>query len=165
MGDMEGHHCNPEVNTNFDNKIYQHVAEVNENILGCSVPFHPPSYHSSTKKLIEICRNATNGIKAFQKFDSFNDVILSEEFIPCQNFDIFLGMPDIDEKDNDPYEAYIRLYLKTKIKIKNTVLYYDSTTLAAEIGGYIGMLLGVSLVDLVMIANSSILKMMIPIWQ
>ena len=69
-------------------------------------------------------------------------------------------MPDIDEKDNDPNEAYVRLYLKTKIKVKSTVLYYDSTTLAAEIGGYIGMLLGVSLVDLV--RNSSLPSGYIP---
>ena len=147
------------MNTNFDNEMYQHIAEENLKLFGCSVPFHPPSYSRSPNEIIKICRNETNGLKAYHNFESLRNVILSEDFIPCQNFNFFLGMPDIDEKDNDPDEAYIRLYLKTKIKVKSTVLYYDSTTLAAEIGGYIGMLLGVSLVDLVIIANSSILKM------
>ena len=147
------------MNANFDNAMYQHIADENFKLFGCSVPFHPPSYSISTYEIIKICRNATNGLKAFQNFESLRNAILSEDFIPCENFNFFLGMPDIDEKDNDPNEAYVRLYLKTKIKVKSTVLYYDSTTLAAEIGGYIGMLLGVSLVDLVIIANSSILKM------
>ena len=147
------------MNDNFDNAMYQHIADANFKLFGCSVPFHPPSYSRSTNEIIKICRNSTNGFKAFQNLESLQNAILSNDFIPCENFNFFLGMPDIDEKDNDPGEAYVRLYLKTKIKVKSTVLYYDSTTLAAEIGGYIGMLLGVSLVDLVIIANTSILKM------
>ena len=49
---------------------------------------------------------------------------------------------------------------KPDIKVKSTVMYYDSTTLAAEIGGYVGMFLGVSMVDLAMAFNFFFLIMM-----
>ena len=129
------------MNANFDNAMYQHIADENFKLFGCSVPFHPPVYSKNKNESIKICRNTTNGLKAFQKFESLRNAILSEDFIPCENFDFFLGMADINNKIyNDPGEAYLRLYLKTKIKVKSTVLYYDDTTFAAEMGGYIGML-------------------------
>ena len=63
-------------------------------------------------------------------------------------------MPFINE-GNDPNEAYIRLYVNPNIKVKSIVIYYDSTTFAGEVGGYIGMLLGVSVVDLAIIFNAT----------
>ena len=63
----------------------------------------------------------------------------------------------MDDTDNDMSEAYTRLYPKAQIKMKTTVLYYDFTTLAAEIGGYAGICLGVSLVDIVRTINQYIL--------
>ena len=39
-------------------------------------------------------------------------------------------------------------------KVKSVILYYDMTTLVADVGGYIGMLLGVSLVDLTIMCNA-----------
>ena len=61
----------------------------------------------------------------------------------------------VDDPDSD--KAYLKLYFKTNIKQKSTVFYYDSTTFAAEIGGYVGMFLGVSLVDITIILNSFLL--------
>ena len=74
--------------------------------------------------------------------------MISPESTPCANFEISLGLPKIDDTDNNMNEAYIRMYPKAQIKMKTTVLYYDFTTLAAEIGGYAGICLGVSLVDI-----------------
>ena len=52
----------------------------------------------------------------------------------------------------------MRLYLKAKIKVKSVILHYDSTTFAAEIGGYVGVLLGVSIVDIAILSRSTFLK-------
>ena len=46
------------------------------------------------------------------------------------------------------------------LEMKTTVLYYDFTTLAAEIGGYAGICLGVSLVDIVRKMNEYVLAKM-----
>ena len=83
---------------------------------------------------------------------------MSIEEIPCADFDIFPGLPRIDKGDNDTI-AYIRLYIKPKIKIKSIIIYYDSHTLAAEIGGYVGMFLGVSMVDLSVLLCSGMKKL------
>ena len=77
--------------------------------------------------------------------------------MPCELYDVDLGLPVIDSDDNPMNEAYVKLYLKTKVRIKKTVIYYDSTTFAAEIGGYVGMFLGVSLVDIAILFNSCFL--------
>ena len=135
---------------------YQELAEANDKDFGCSVPWHPDLYSAATKK-IEICRNSTLGIKAKHQFDSSADGTSSIDRIPCATYNVFPGLTDLAE--NNPNEAYIRLYLNTKITIKSMIIYYDSTTFGAEVGGLIGMLLGFSLADIALLSNSYVLKM------
>ena len=47
------------------------------------------------------------------------DGIITEDLVPCAWFDIFTGLTDVDETDNNMEEAYARLYLKAKIKVKS----------------------------------------------
>ena len=85
---------------------------------------------------------------------------ISEKLVPCAMYNVNLGMPHIRNtttSDDDSDKAFIKFYFKTDIKQKSTVIYYDSTTLAAEIGGYVGMFLGVSLIDISIILNSFLL--------
>ena len=105
-------------------------------------------------KKIEICDNSTFAMKAREQFSSFKDGTVARNLVPCAKYNLYPGLIDLDDTDNNPDEAYIRLYLNTKIKVKSIVLHYDSTVLAAELGGYLGMLLGVSLVDLAVMINS-----------
>ena len=42
----------------------------------------------------------------------------------------------------------IKVYLKSSTKVKNTVLNYPFLSMVAELGGYTGLLLGVSLVNI-----------------
>ena len=114
--------------------------------------------------MIKICGETDVGLQSYQKFRDFYDAKLSEDMITCAMFEIFTWLPDVDDADNSMDEAYIdiktmnMLYLKTKIKIKTTIIHYDATTLTAEIGGYVGMFLGVSLMDIgVLFYSSSIL--------
>ena len=159
LQDVEGHRCNPDMNLEFDSVWYERIAAVNEKLFGCSVPWHPPIFSNTTGKRIKICDNSEIGFSAYQKFRDFYDAQLSEAMIPCAMFDIFTGLPDVDDTDNSMDEAYIRLYLKTKMKIKSTIVHYDVTTLTAEIGGYVGMFLGVSFMDIGVLLYSSSLVM------
>ena len=158
--EVEGHGCNPDMNYNFDMAWYTRIAKDNNKMYGCSVPFHPPIISEDGQKEIEICSNSTMGLKAQKNYANNRDTLFSDEFIPCAVFDIALGLPFIDDEGNNINEAYMRLYVKTNIKVKSTVIYYDSTTLAAEIGGYVGMFLGISMVDIAIMVNSSMLSML-----
>ena len=149
IGHLKNHRCNPTMNFKFDELWYQKTARENEKKFGCSVPWHPSIYSQITKKEIQICNDSSKGLKALKQSQQFRDSLISPESTPCANFEISLGLPKIDDTDNNMNEAYIRMYPKAQIKMKTTVLYYDFTTLAAEIGGYAGICLGVSLVDIV----------------
>ena len=72
--------------------------------------------------------------------------------------DISLGIPIIDNDQFDN-EAFIKVYIKSDMRVKSLILYYDLTTLMAEVGGLVGMFLGVSLLDLTIIFNSTLFKM------
>ena len=159
MGDMEGHECNPKMNLNFDDEFYRHISEENGSQFGCSIPFHPPVNSTNTGKITKICDNATQGIQAFTHYDESRDSVWTPEFTPCAVFNIFFGLPSIDDTGNNNAEAYIRLYMKTDIKVKSIVLYYDSTTLISQIGGCAGILVGISILDIVKTFNASFISM------
>ena len=159
IGRLMGHECDPNLNLNYDMMWYQQLAEANERDFGCSVPWHPNLISRKTNKKIEICRNSTLAMKANDQFDNLMDTGIAGLGIPCAKYKITPGLTDRDDTGNNPNEAYTRLYLNTKIRVQSIVLHYDSTTLGAEIGGLVGMLLGVSLVDIAIISNSYVLKM------
>ena len=71
--------------------------------------------------------------------------------------EISVGIPDVGNDGSDN-EAYIMIYIKSDVKVKTVILYYDLTTLFAELGGYTGMFLGVSFVDLIILCNSAFFK-------
>ena len=160
IGHLKKHQCTPETNLHYDKIFYKEIAIENQKKFGCSVPFHPPIQLESDNKDVKICDNATVGKSALENWsDAKSGSLVGNDQSPCAWFDIFLGLPVIDDDGNDPTEAYIRVYIKSKIKVKSIVIYYDSTTFAAEIGGYVGMFLGVSLVDIAILVNSGFLKL------
>ncbi len=58
-----------------------------------------------------------------------------------------LPFPGTDDK------AYIKMYVKSTVKTKKTVYDYTFLSLFAEIGGYTGLLLGVSFVNLTILID------------
>ena len=154
MGDLDGHRCNSEMNLKFDEEFHKIASNENTNKYGCTVPFHPSISFTKEGENSKICENETLGILAFNYYDALRSSSWSPELTPCARFDIFIGLPDIDDTDNKNEEATIKLYMNTDIKVKSIVLYYDSTTLVAQIGGCVGMLLGISIVDVVKTFNS-----------
>ena len=160
IGDTDGHLCNPEYNIQFDDKWYEYIATENDKRFGCSVPWHPRFLSKRTGNEIEICRDPKSAANAATFFLDHYQATISEELTPCARYDVSLGMPHIrnttaDDTNSD--KAFLKLYFKTNIKQKSTVIYYDSTTFAAEIGGYVGMFLGISLIDITIILNSFLL--------
>ena len=61
-------------------------------------------------------------------------------------FQVFLGLPF--NGTGDASRAYIKMYMKSTVKFKKIVYDYTVLSMLAEIGGYTGLLLGVSVVNL-----------------
>ena len=71
---------------------------------------------------------------------------------PCSTMDISLGYP-ILSTNQVPKEASMKLYFKSMVTVRKSVLTYNFTSMLAEIGGHIGLLLGFSLLDLTRIID------------
>ena len=159
-GDLEQYACNPEMNLKYDDVLYSTIASENEKELNCSVPFHPLTTSKLTGRIIEVCNTSELGSKAHANFNALHGTGPEEaKNKPCAAIDIFLGLPFIDNHPNNPsQEAYIRLYMKSNVKVKSMIIYYDFSTLAAEIGGYIGMFIGMSLMDFTIKCTAALFK-------
>ena len=156
LENLDGHTCNIEMNHNYDQTIYKKVAKENEAQFNCTVPFHPTMTSQLTGSIIEICNNSETGKNALRNWWT-NAYTTTNKSKPCTEMVIYLGIPDISNGKSDN-ESFLHVYLKSDMKVKSIILYYDLTTLAADIGGYIGMFLGVSLIDVTMMCNSALFK-------
>ena len=153
------HECNPKMNSDYDRWFYNSIAHRNERIYNCSVPFHPPVESPITGKIIEVCKDKEIGERALTDYNNNNAAgSKTTETKPCAGMDVFLG-PAEGSIQNKKENAYIKIYVKSDVKIKSIILHYDSSTLFAELGGYLGMLLGVSLLDCTRLFDSTLLKM------
>ena len=150
------------MNQNYDKEFYNRVANKNQKELNCSVPFHPATMSKTNGKPIEICKHSDTGKKAVENWLSLLDsgADLSNNK-PCTEMNSMLGLPDKSDNNignQSNHEAFVRLYMKSELRVKSIVLYYDFTALAADIGGYIGMFLGMSLVDFTVRFNTVLFK-------
>ena len=67
--------------------------------------------------------------------------------LPCEMMTVtFAGFDSIDYNGNEN-ETYVKFYMKDQIQVKTSRLSYSKVSFLAEVGGYIGLLLGVSLMD------------------
>ena len=145
--------CDSNMNLNFDETLYSVANSKLENKFGCTVPFLPPFMSNKTGKLTKICKDAKIGEDALELYDYFKSGGLSQiSKQPCATMDIYLGLPFTSPHSNDE-EAYFKIYLKTAVKVKKTVLDYDYLTMIGEFGGYTGLLLGISAVDILIRFN------------
>ena len=146
------------MNLNFDDTLYKKMNAELDQKFNCTVPFLPAIASKKTGLATEICKDPKIGLKAIERYNHFRSRGLSNmNELPCAGMDIYLGLPFITN-NGDENEAYIKIYLKPSIKVKNTVLNYDFVTVVAEVGGYIGLLLGISVVDITIKINSLLVR-------
>ena len=156
--------CNPDMNLKYDDTVYEIANADLDRRYNCTIPFLPTISSNITGTPPEICRTEATGTKAMKQYEYIEASHLSNT--PCVRMDIFLGLPFISS-GSVPYQGYgfndtafIKLYFKTAIKVKSTVLDYDFITLVAELGGYSGLLIGVSVGEGIIRINSVIIKIL-----
>ena len=149
--------CNEDMTKNFDDMLYENANKELERKYGCSIPFLPQMRSMATGEILEICESAEMGQLALETYIDLETKMLGN--VPCTRMDVSLGMPHVSHdaatpQGSIPYQGYgsddtafVLFYFKPTIKVKSTVLEYDFVTLVAEIGGYVGLFIGVSLAE------------------
>ena len=78
------------------------------------------------------------------RWNYFHDFCIT----PCEKMRVnYAGHDSMDPNGYDN-EAYVKFYIKDEIQVKKSHLSYSEVSLLAEVGGYVGLLLGVSLMDI-----------------
>ncbi len=77
--------------------------------------------------------------------------------LPCSTIEVFLGLP-FPGDDGKSNVAFIKIYVKSTVKVNRTVLDYTWVSMLAEIGGYTGLLLGISVVDITSFVDRLLLR-------
>ena len=66
--------------------------------------------------------------------------------MPCSTMEVTFPATTYDSGSLD--EAYVKFYLLNVIKVQTSYWSYTMISLLAEVGGYLGLLLGISLLDI-----------------
>ena len=147
----------------FDNC---HIAEMEERILkkfNCTVPFLTNPKH-------KVCSSKKNYKEASKYFSSLQLRQFAKCASPCVNMLTTFGFPFFS--NNNQSTGFVKLYFKNIVKITEDFVSYDLLryyqketffkqqsyfSMVAEIGGYSGLLIGFSLMDIVSLYRNFLL--------
>ena len=145
------------MNTQYDELLYHNLRNILNHDYNCTVPFLP-DLDSKESKNVTICEDVETSKKAYKKYDLLkrnNGNKVSEN--PCSTIQTYFGLFFKDPK-YDGNKAYIKIYLQSMTTIKLTVMDYDAVDMVADIGGYTGLLLGMSAIHVSKLIFKSILR-------
>ena len=150
--------CNTSMNTRYDEFLYRNLQEILISQFNCTVPFLPDYNVPKHSQNIYICKDPEKRKASYAKYDLLkrnNENSVCEN--PCSTITTYFGLLFKDTK-YDGNKAYLKIYLQSMTTIKLTVMDYDVVTMVADIGGYTGLLLGMSAIHLSRFLFKSILK-------
>ena len=65
---------------------------------------------------------------------------------------------DSTTENGNENETYVKFYIKEEIPVRESFLSCSAVTLLAELGGYVGLIIGVSLMDIVSLIDKIFAK-------
>jgi hypothetical protein len=146
------HLLNPDfeecIDPNYDNCMFTTMEETMLKLFGCTVPWIPNTNY--------ICTNRNTSRLAqdwFMKNRNNRNVI-------CPKSCIFMSVtfgPPIVHPINVKNRTSVLLYLKDDVKTTKEYILYSELSMLAEMGGSLGLLLGISLVDITNVFSQLIL--------
>ena len=138
LHDYDGIPCNDEKGYSKD---FCYSREIERELLenfGCTSPY---GLHKT-----RICNNATIGEKVMQTYqDAIHTDNYKSCFNPCSYFSISPFTPIVRSSLSNKL-AYVNLYFDKDelVKIYESYYIYSELSLIAEVGGYVGLFLGIS---------------------
>ena len=116
---------------------------------GCVTPY---GYNKTN-----ICTNATLAEKAYDYFDFTFKTYTNNCLNPCTFF--LIDAIKIDEDNWTEDSAYLQLSFQEYVKVTEAFYNYLTLSMIAEIGGYVGLFLGVSFYQITDVLNALISRM------
>ena len=125
--------CNEDPKYEKDNCIHNEIEKFLMKEFGCTPP------HSENKE--NICTNETISKQVFEYWDSEKFVPRTSCPDPCKVM-LFRVMPMASKIIK---YSRVKLHFQSRVKVVKSYYAYSGLTVIAEIGGYIGLFLGVSI--------------------
>ena len=138
----QDHPCEPDKHYKKDNCVWDEIHQSSLEQFGCTTPFGP--------KKSNICLNQTLGQNAIELLNQMRIPANNRCLDPCTTVVPYLS---IIAREQNSKSSSLSLKLPRKIKVMSSYLSYKVLSLIAEIGGYVGLFLGVSILDLKNILN------------
>ena len=113
---------------------------------GCICPIRTNSYVTEKHCLLNASFYESYGLFEHNSLDEICP-------LDCSSMTIIFTVSDVDQNNDNKNEAYAKIYFKNHIKVSKSIVGYTEISLMAELGGYIGVLLGISLMDISSIVN------------
>ena len=149
--------CNKTMNMEYDEFLYRRLREILISEYGCIVPFLRDYVTTQDTEQSKVCKDPEKRKMVYARYDLLKrnkDLKVCDN--PCSATQVFFGVIFDDEYDKN--QAYLQIYLQSTTNINLTVLDYDGVSLVADIGGYSGLLLGVSVIHLSKLLFKSMVK-------
>ena len=146
------------MNTRYDEFLYRNLRKILASEFNCTVPFLPDYNLPTDTRRIDICKDPEKRNASYAKYDLLkrnNENRVCEN--PCSTIQTYFGL-FFKDATYDGDKAYLKIYLQSMTTIKLTVMDYDGVAMVADIGGYTGLLLGMSAIHLSRFIFKSILK-------
>lgn len=144
MIDFGGEPCNKTLGYDKDLCTHQVLNSISLAKTGCTTPFGPDKEN--------ICVNREKGMEALEDY-----IKMFEDFSRTQNFCLSpcSYVTERIMKINDQFQPYVdsrknslvKIFTRENIKVTRASPLYTTLSLLAEIGGYVGLFLGVSFVQ------------------
>ena len=109
---------------------------------GCTSPFGPNKD--------KICRDQENGSKVMELYSQIFRNLTNNCHSPCS----FVSTKGIKIMEQDSSYGYVMMMFKENIKVIEAHHLYSTLSMIAEIGGYVGLFLGVSVNQISVLMNS-----------